>query len=139
VSPYASYLLETLVTLAGVCAFAAVVLYGARKVGVGRPSGGLELVGRLPLDARRSIVLVKIGETVFVVGVGDGGMTKLGEVAASLVPASVVAEPRTFASVLARVLGPGVRGVSPGRKGAGASMAKAVREAPGEGSEGPEQ
>jgi len=105
VSPYASYLLETLVTLLGVCALAALVLYGARKAGVGRATGGLELWGRLPLDARRSIVLVKIGETVFVIGVGDGGMTKLGELAASAVPQSVIAEPRSFAKVLARVTG----------------------------------
>jgi flagellar protein FliO/FliZ len=105
VSPYASYLLETLVTLAGVCAFAALVLYGARKVGVGRASGGLELLGRLPLDARRSIVLVRIGETVFVIGVGDGAMTKLGELSASNVPVQVAEARQSFASVLARVVG----------------------------------
>jgi flagellar protein FliO/FliZ len=106
-SPYANYLLETLLTLVAVCGLAAFVLYGARRVGVGRATGGLELIGRLPLDARRSILLVKIGETVFVIGVGDGGMTKLGEVAASAVPVSVAAEPKTFATVLAQVLGRG--------------------------------
>jgi flagellar protein FliO/FliZ len=105
VSPYASYLLETFMTLVGVCALAGLVLYGARKVGVGRASGGLELLGRLPLDARRSIVLVKVGETVFVIGVGEGAMTKLGELRASDVPALVVETPRSFASVLARALG----------------------------------
>ncbi len=107
-SPYASYLLETLFTLVGVSVLAGLVLYGARKVGVGRATGGLELVGRLPLDARRSIALVKIGETVFVIGVGDGGMTKLGEVAASSVPIQAPAPPKNFASVLAEVLGRGV-------------------------------
>jgi flagellar protein FliO/FliZ len=105
VSPYASYLLETFVTLGGVCALAGLVLYGARRVGVGRPSGGLELLGRLPLDARRSIALVKIGETVFVIGVGDGAMTKLGELEASKVPLPVADAPRSFASVLARAVG----------------------------------
>jgi flagellar protein FliO/FliZ len=104
-SPYASYLLETLATLVVVCAMAALLLYGARKLGVGRASGGLELLGRLPLDARRSIVLVKVGETAFVVGVGDGGMTKLGELPAASVPREAVQEAKTFATVLARALG----------------------------------
>lgn len=104
-SPYASYLLETLATLLAVCAMAAALLYGARKLGVGRASGSLELLGRLPLDARRSIALVKVGETVFVVGIGDGGMTKLGELPAASVPREVAQEPRSFATVLARALG----------------------------------
>lgn len=104
-SPYASYLLETLATLLVVCAMAALLLYGARKLGVGRASGSLELLGRLPLDARRSIVLVKVGETVFVVGVGDGAMSKLGELPAASVPREAVEEPKTFATVLARALG----------------------------------
>jgi flagellar biogenesis protein FliO len=104
-SPYASYLLETLATLLAVCAMAALFLLGARKLGVGRASGSLELLGRLPLDARRSIVLVKVGETVFVVGVGDGGMTKLGELSAASVPREVAQEPKSFAAVLARAVG----------------------------------
>jgi flagellar biosynthetic protein FliO len=127
VSPYSSYLIETLVTLVGVCALAWAVLYGARKVGMGRDSGGLELVGRLALDARRSIALVKIGETVLVIGVGDGGMTKLGELPASSVPARVAPEPPSFASVLARVL----------QKDARAPGTKAGSDAPNEASEAP--
>ena len=104
-SPYGSYLLETMLTLMGVCALAFVLLYGARKMGAGRASGALSLLGRLPLDARRSIVLVKVGETVFVIGVGDGAMTKLGELPASDVPAGVVVESKGFAAVLAGVMG----------------------------------
>ncbi len=105
-SPYGSYLLETLLVLMGVGALAFVLLYGARKMGAGRASGGLELLGRLPLDARRSIVLVRVGERVFVIGMGDGAMTKLGELAREDVPANVVAIPsRAFSDVLARVLG----------------------------------
>jgi flagellar protein FliO/FliZ len=103
-SPYGSYLLETLLMLMGVCALAFVLLYGARKMGAGRASGALSLLGRLPLDARRSIVLVKVGETVFVIGVGDGAMTKLGELSASDVPAGAVLESKGFAAVLAGVM-----------------------------------
>src|ERR1019366_7545657 len=92
-SAYTSYLVETFVTLLAVCAVAFVVLYGARRMGMGRSSGGIELVGRLPLDARRSIVLVRVGAQVFLVGVADGGFTKLGEIAASDLPAPAPAEP----------------------------------------------
>jgi flagellar protein FliO/FliZ len=103
-SAYASYLIETFVTLVAVCAIAVFVLYGARKVGMGRSSGGIELVGRLPLDARRSIVLVRVGAQVFLVGVGEGGFTKLGEMSAADLPPPAVAEPNVFAQALARAM-----------------------------------
>jgi flagellar biosynthetic protein FliO len=104
-SPYASYLIETFVTLVAVCALAFVVLYGARRFGLGRASGSIELVGQLPLDARRAVYLVKVGEQVFVVGVAEGGMTKLGELAASDVPTPAITKSPAFAEVLARALG----------------------------------
>jgi flagellar protein FliO/FliZ len=105
VSSYAGYLIETFVTLVAVCALAYAVLYGARRLGIGRPSGPIELRGQLPLDARRSIVLVKVGEQVFVIGVGEGGFTKLGEMPASDLPKAVEPQRGAFADVLARVLG----------------------------------
>jgi flagellar biogenesis protein FliO len=80
VSPLASYLIQTVVTLAGVVALAAVLLYGARRAGVGRPSGPLSLLGRLPLDARRAVYLVRVGTTIYVVGSSEAGLVKLGEV-----------------------------------------------------------
>ncbi len=102
-SQYTGYLIETFVTLLAVCAIAFVVLYGARRFGLGRAQGPIQLVGQLPLDARRSIYLVRIGEQVLVVGVGEGGMTKLGEMPAADLPAAPpVGTP--FASVLSRVL-----------------------------------
>ena len=102
---YAGYLVETFVTLVAVCALAFVVLWGARRLGLGRPSGPIELRGHLPLEARRSIYLVKVGEQVFVVGVGEGGFSKLGEMPASELPL-IGAEPTApFAAVLARALG----------------------------------
>jgi flagellar biosynthetic protein FliO len=98
-----AYLIETFVTLVGVCALALVVLWGARRLGVGRPSGPIELCGHLPLDARRAIYLVRVGEQVFIVGVGEGGFTKLGEMAATDVPAVGRGAPvSAFGDVLAR-------------------------------------
>jgi flagellar protein FliO/FliZ len=109
VSSYAGYLLETFVTLIAVCGLAFVVLWGARRVGLGRPSGPLEMRGHLPLDARRSIYLVKVGDHVFVVGVGEGGFTKLGEIPASELPAPEPAGTPgvPFADVMSRVLSRG--------------------------------
>jgi flagellar biogenesis protein FliO len=104
VSPYTGYLIETLVTLGAVCALAVLVLWGARRMGVGRPSGPIELQGHLPLDARRAIYLVKVGPQVYVVGVGEAGFTKLGEVPASELPAAEPASAGTFAAIFARVL-----------------------------------
>ena len=104
---YAGYLVETFVTLALVCAVAFVVLWGARRLGIGRPSGPIELRGHLPLDARRSIYLVKVGEQVFVVGVGEGGFTKLGEIPAADVPRIEPPRGVPFADVLSRILGSG--------------------------------
>jgi len=106
VGPYAGYIVQTLVTLIAVCALAFVVLYGARRLGIGRPRGPISLVGLLPLDARRSIYLVKVGVgPVIVVGASEAGFTKLGEVAASEVPEEAPSESPAFAEILSRVLG----------------------------------
>jgi len=102
---YAGYLLETFVTLVVVCVLAFVVLYGARRFGIGRATGSIRLVGQLPLDARRAIYLVKIGEQVIVVGASEGGLTKLGEMPADAVPKDVEPKPLKFADVLGRVSG----------------------------------
>lgn len=108
---YGSYLLQTFVTLVAVCALAFALLWGARRLGVGRASGAVKLVGYLPLEARRAIYLVKVGQQVFVVGVAEGGMTKLGELGAEDIPPDEPAEGSTlFADVLARVLGRDKRG-----------------------------
>jgi flagellar biogenesis protein FliO len=107
VTAYAGYLVETLVTLVAVCGLAVVVLWGARRVGIGRPSGPVELRGHLPLDARRAIYLVKVADRAFVVGVGEGGFTKLGEFPASELPAQVspsAASLGSFSEVLTRAL-----------------------------------
>ena len=103
-SGYGSYIVETFVTLVAVGGLAFVVLYGARRFGMGKSRGGIELVGQLPLDARRCIYLVKVGEQVLVVGAAEGGLTKLAEMPVSSLPQSPEGrEGRTlFSEVLAR-------------------------------------
>lgn len=102
--PYASYLLETVLMLVVVCGLALVVMVAAKRVGVGRASGPITLVGQLPLDARRGLYLVRVGARVFLVGVGEGGFAKLGELPASEVPLEPSAPGDTFAELFARAL-----------------------------------
>lgn len=110
-SPLTEYVLQTLVTLLGVSLLAFVVLVGARRLGVGRPVGPLTLVGRLGLDGRRAVYLVRAGQQLYVLGGSEAGLTKLGELAADelepgeLPPLDSPQERPRFAAVLARALG----------------------------------
>jgi flagellar biogenesis protein FliO len=103
------YIVQTFVTLALVCVLAVVVLWAARRAGVGRPTGPIQLVGRLPLEARRSIYLVQVGEIVLVVGAGEGGFTKLAEVPASTLETALHGTGRDvstpFGDILMKTLG----------------------------------
>ncbi len=103
-SPLTKYVIETLVTLLGVIALAVLVLYGARRLGVGRPAGPVALVGRLPLDGRRAIYLVRVGKTVYVVGASEAGLAKLGELSdVGLELAGELPAAAAFKDVLAKV------------------------------------
>jgi flagellar biogenesis protein FliO len=105
-SPLTHYVIETLVTLLAIVALAVVVLVGARKAGMGRAGGPLELVGRLPLDARRAVYLVRVGATVYVVGASEAGIAKLGEVSeAALDLPAPQSETESFREVLSRAFG----------------------------------
>jgi flagellar biogenesis protein FliO len=105
-SPLAHYVLETLVTLLAIAALSVLVLLGARRAGLGRSAGPLELVGRLPLDGRRAVYLVRVGTTVYVVGASEAGIAKLGEVTdGSLEPATPTNQNETFREVLSRAFG----------------------------------
>lgn len=103
-SSYGGYVIETFVTLLAVCVLAAVVLWSARRMGIGRAGGPIELLGHLPLEPRRSIYLVKVGAQVYVVGAGEGGIIKLGEVPADTLPPVERLRSPPFGDVLSRVL-----------------------------------
>lgn len=104
-SPLATYVVETLVTLLAIVLLAWLVLALARRGGMGRAAGPLELVGRLPLDARRAVYLVRVNEKIFVLGASEAGLSKLGELDREALPTSVAQlEPSSFREVLARVL-----------------------------------
>ena len=105
-TPLTHYVIETLVTLLAIVALAVLVLVGARRAGMGRAGGPLELVGRLPLDARRAVYLVRVGATIYVVGASEAGIAKLGEVVeSSLDLPSQARDPVSFREVLGRAFG----------------------------------
>jgi len=110
VSPYAGYLVETFVTLGVVCVLATLILWGAKRAGLGQSSGPVELCGHVQLEARRAVYLVKVVDTVYVVGAGEGGFIKLGEMPASTLPPAPPTRGAPFAEVLARVSGRRSRG-----------------------------
>jgi len=103
-SPLATYLLETAVTLVAIVTLAVLVLAGARRFGVGRPAGPLRLIGRLPLDGRRAIYLVRVEKKVFVLGASEAGLHKLGELEGDHADLEAP-EPAAFREVLERTLG----------------------------------
>jgi flagellar biogenesis protein FliO len=105
---YATYLAETVLTLLLVCGAAFVVLLGAKRLGIGRANGPVSLLGQLPLDARRSVYLIKIAEKVLVVGASEGGMVKLGELEAHELPVEAEVPTKNFAEIFAKL--------SPGKK-----------------------
>jgi len=105
-TPLTHYVIETLVTLLAIVALAVVVLVGARRAGMGRADGPLELVGRLPLDARRAVYLVRVGTTIYIVGASEAGIAKLGEVGqGTLDLPAAPSDNESFREVLSRAFG----------------------------------
>lgn len=103
-SPMGVYIVETVVALAAVAALAVLVLYGARRMGVGRSAGPMQIVGRLSLEPRRAIYLVRVVDQVLIIGSTERGLTKLGDIPAAAVSGEDVSTPG-FGEVLQAALG----------------------------------
>lgn len=102
-SPVASYLLQTLLTLVVVVAVGGVLIVAGRRAGMGRAVGPMRLVGQLPLDARRALYLVRVGSRVLVVGASEGGLTRLAELGGDELGVDDAAPPPSlFAHLFAR-------------------------------------
>jgi len=111
----------SLASLGIVCLLAYVSLRFLARRGFGRGAGAsadpIRVLGRCPLEPRRSLYLVEVAGRRFLVGVGGGPMTALAELAPTDVippavatgalggPASPSAAGARFADVLARLLG----------------------------------
>jgi len=108
-TPLSRYVVETLVTLLGIVALSVVLLSALRRVGVGKPGGPLELVARLPLEGRRAVYLVRVGQVVYVVAASETALAKLGEIPREALPEAAALEPLRFSDVLKRAIGVAVK------------------------------
>jgi flagellar biogenesis protein FliO len=135
-----SYVTESIALLIVIVALAVLVSFVARRAGLGRVLGPVELLARLPLEARRSVYVVRVVDRVLILGASEAGLVKLGELDKEALRAGS-SEPRpTFASLLDAVW----RGPSVARPEAelGPDVAppdgerERVRSAPGSGREG---
>jgi len=107
-----AYLVQTAWSLVAVLALGALAVFALRRshgFGARASRGPLERLASLPLDARRAIYLVAIGESVIVIGASEGGLTKLAELPRSAVPDGGVTRTSersnrtSFADVLAQL------------------------------------
>jgi flagellar biogenesis protein FliO len=77
-----SYVIESVALLVVVAALAVAVSYAARRAGLGRALGAIELLARLPLETRRSVYVVRVLDRVLIIGASEAGLVKLGELPA---------------------------------------------------------
>ena len=107
-SPEATYVLESLATIAvfGGALYAAT--WGVRRLSGPRGRGPLEVLAKQPLDGRRAIFLVRVGKRVLIVGSSDGALTRLGSTSLAAIEAELEtpdAPNKTFRDALSRALG----------------------------------
>ncbi len=95
-----SYVTESVALLIVVAALAALVLSGARRAGLGRVLGPVELLARLPLEARRSVYVVRVVDRVLILGASEAGLVKLGELPKNALGAGGVEAGPGFAGLL---------------------------------------
>jgi flagellar protein FliO/FliZ len=76
---YGASLLQALLVLLAISILAWVVLrwVGKRGFGLGFSRGNVKVLERVPLDSRRSLYLVKVGERVLLIGAGEGGAPRV--------------------------------------------------------------
>jgi flagellar biogenesis protein FliO len=106
-SPEATYVLESLATIAvfGGALYAA--SWGVRRFTGPRGRGPLEVLARQPLDGRRAIYLVRVGKRVLIVGSSDGALTRLGSTTFAAIESELEAPSdagKTFRDVLSRAV-----------------------------------
>lgn len=79
---YGWLLVKTGFVLVGICFTAYIGLKYLSKVNVGT-QGPMKILGRLPIEGRRSVVVIDIAGKTLVVGNSEAGMHTLGELDAS--------------------------------------------------------
>lgn len=102
-TPLGTYVLQTLTALTVIVALALIFAGMLRRAQAKATGDALELVARLPLDPRRSIVLVRVASRIYVLGVGEAGIAKLGELERDELPSQPTTKGASFADVLQRI------------------------------------
>jgi flagellar protein FliO/FliZ len=74
-----SYVTESIALLSVVAVLAVLISWAARRAGLGRALGPVELLARLPLEPRRSVLVVRVADRVLIIGSSEAGLVKLGE------------------------------------------------------------
>jgi flagellar biogenesis protein FliO len=74
-----SYVSESVAFLVVAGLLAVLLSLAARRVGAPRALGPVQLLARLPLEARRAVYVVRVVDRVLIIGSSEAGLTKLGE------------------------------------------------------------
>ena len=103
---YGVALLQTLLALAAVCILAWIVLRWTARRGLGLGAGKrVKVLERVPLDGRRALYLVEVGERVLLIGAGDTtAPAVLAELKADELP-ELPEQAGSFAELLAKLRG----------------------------------
>lgn len=83
---YGSLLLQTILALILVCVLAYVLLRYGLKWLIPKPKGQIQamrIIDRLPLEGRRAVYMVEIGEKVLILAATDSSINKVGELSSS--------------------------------------------------------
>jgi len=101
---YGAALLQTLIALGGVCLLAWVILKWGSKRGFGKVGGQrVKVLERVPLDPRRSLYLVQVGDKVLLLGAGEqASPTVLAELDPDELPELPEKKTKSFADLLKR-------------------------------------
>jgi flagellar biogenesis protein FliO len=102
VSPVAQYIVQAGLTLVGIALLAYLLLIAGRRWSKFPTKGPLELVGRLPLEGRRAVYLVRVDKTILVLGATDQNIAKLGEMSADQLGPELAPPRKDFASLWER-------------------------------------
>ena len=100
---YGALFVRLALVLAGVCVLAWVSLRWGLKRYQPAATGPVKVRARVPVEPRRSILLIEIGEKVFVVASTEHGMSNLGTLTSDEVPQTEVLASPSFKDAFAKV------------------------------------
>jgi flagellar biogenesis protein FliO len=98
-------MIESLSAVLLVVLLLAAAAFVLQRTGPRRAMGPVELLARLPLEARRSVYVIRVVDQILIIGSSEAGLSKLGDVPEAARGALQALPKASFASVLADALG----------------------------------